>query len=91
MSARVDTELDEIYGPGRKRNASDESARTGFYIFASVDPTDREMLNGILAARGLDPISKRTWAHYNKLRKYGFKDYLPINHLDVAIAQGRVK
>lgn len=43
----------------------------------------RAELNARLEATGFRPISERTFAHYHKLRRYGYERYVPINQLDV--------
>jgi hypothetical protein len=71
-------------------NASQKAAVSGWQLFCSAEPApDLEALNSALASRGLDPVSPRTYKHYRRLSANGFRDYLPINDLDMRLKQLR--
>lgn len=44
-------------------------------------------INKRLKENGFSPIAPRTFQHYQKLVRYGFASYLPINQLDVKTLQ----
>lgn len=59
-------------------------AQAGWEIYKSGDfALTREEINVELMALGHAQIAPRTYAHYNKLIRYGFENYIPINQLDV--------
>lgn len=64
--------------------ATFDDAKEGWEIFRAANfGLKRGEINSRLAGRGKDPISERTYNHYKKLRRYGFRSYVPINQLDV--------
>lgn len=65
-----------------------EDAKMGWDILRqSGFALSRDELNARLESRGFAPISRRTFAHYDKLRRYGYENYIPINQLDVKTLQ----
>lgn len=66
-------------------------AQAGWTIFKEFDFTlSLTELNERLIRRGFSPVAARTYAHYQKLRRYGYEAYLPINQLDVKTLQNLV-
>lgn len=66
-------------------NASSADAQAGWRIFRNSDYSlAKDEVNERLVALGHRPISDRTYRHYVKLHDYGYRQYLPINRLDVA-------
>lgn len=64
--------------------ATFDDAKAGWEIFRAANfSLTREEINRRLIVRGFAPISKRTFQHYRKLRRYGYYEYVPINQLDV--------
>src|SRR5690625_4395429 len=64
--------------------ATFDDAKAGWEILRAAGFTlDRVEVNARLKSQGFKPISARTFAHYNKLRRYGYASYIPINQLDV--------
>ena len=64
--------------------ASYEDAKVGWEIFKVRDyAASRDEINRTLRGRGYSPISERTYRHYQKLKRYGYERYVPINQLDV--------
>lgn len=71
--------------------ASFEDARTGWDIYRSRSgDVSRPQLNEALRSRGLDPISPRTFGHYEKLRRLGYDEYVSINRLDIRHSSGSI-
>ena len=68
-----------------QRKASRASTRNGWYLYAdNHGDVSRENLNKVLVEMGLDPVSKRSYAHYASIYGTGYRgDYIPINHFDV--------
>lgn len=65
-----------------------EDARAGWELYrASAYDLSLDEVNDRLTRAGYAPVSVRTYSHYRKLERYGFKRYLSINRLDVATAQ----
>lgn len=61
-----------------------EDTRAGWEIFQESDYTLRlDEINSFLIRQRRSPVSDRTFRHYQKLVRYGFEHYLPINQLDV--------
>lgn len=61
-----------------------DDAKAGWQIWRQSGFTlARDELNARLEALGHMPVSARTFAHYEKLRRYGYERYVPINQLDV--------
>lgn len=61
-----------------------DDAQAGWEIFRQAGfSLTRDELNVRLEEGGYMPISVRTFAHYEKLRRYGYERYVPINQLDV--------
>jgi hypothetical protein len=61
-----------------------EDTSRGWQLYRDSGYTlTREEINLALRGSGHRPISRRTYAHYGKLRRHGFREYLPINQLDV--------
>jgi hypothetical protein len=68
-----------------------EDALTGWDIYRSRNgEVSMLQLNAALRARGRQPVSTRTFKHYEKLRRLGYQDYLSINRLDVRHANDSV-
>ena len=64
--------------------ASFEDAGAGWDIYNGLDGgVSRIQLNQSLHAIGLNPISSRTYAHYGKLLRLGYSEYVSINRLDI--------
>lgn len=64
--------------------ATFEDAASGWDIYeAAGGRVDRTQLNQALLARGFEPISERTYAHYRKLDRLGYAEYVSINRLDI--------
>lgn len=64
--------------------ATFDDAKAGWEILRQAGFTlTRDELNARLEQSGYFPISARTFAHYEKLRRYGYERYVPINQLDV--------
>lgn len=67
-------------------------ALKGYDVFlASRGRASRMQINDELTRIGRSPISKRTFAHYNKLLQNGFRSYVPINKFDVFQALGKIQ
>lgn len=65
-----------------------EDARAGWELYrASGYDLSLDEVNERLTVAGYAPVSSRTYLHYRKLERYGFKRYISINRLDVATAQ----
>lgn len=65
-----------------------EDARAGWELYrTSGYDLSLDELNDRLMVAGYAPVSSRTYSHYRKLERYGFKRYISINRLDVATAQ----
>lgn len=66
-------------------NARPADTQAGWRIFRNSDYSlTKDEVNERLIALGHRPISDRTYRHYLKLHDYGYRQYLPINRLDVA-------
>jgi hypothetical protein len=64
--------------------ASFEDAAAGWVIFRNRDGSvSMPQLNQALRALGKEPISLRTYAHYGKLMRLGYSEYVSINRLDL--------
>lgn len=71
--------------------ATFEDAAVGWQTFLARDgKVSRPQLNLGLRARGQGEISDRTYAHYNKLLRLGYTDYVSINRLDIRHANPSV-
>lgn len=67
-----------------RRMASFEDAAAGWETYRDRDgAVTRSQLNQALRMRGFEPISNRTYAHYNKLLRLGYTEYVSINRLDI--------
>ena len=67
-----------------------DDAKAGWQIWRQSGFTlARDELNARLEALGHMPVSVRTFAHYEKLRRYGYERYVPINQLDVKSLKDR--
>ena len=67
-------------------NATPLAAEHGWSAFtSSVPPPTRSEINEQLTARGLTPVSLRTYDHYKRLVRHGYTRYIPINELDVTV------
>lgn len=65
-----------------------EDARAGWELYRSSGyDLSLDEVNDRLMVAGYAPVSSRTYSHYRKLERYGFKRYISINRLDVATAQ----
>lgn len=49
-----------------------------------------EELNQLLQARGFRPVAKRSMAHYRKLQRLGYEEYVSMNRLDIKHASDAV-
>ena len=71
--------------------ATFEDAAAGWEIFRSrAGVVSRTQVNAALSARGRDPISDRTFGHYQKLHRLGYTEYVSINRLDIRHANDSV-
>lgn len=71
-------------------NATPLAAEHGWSAFtSSVPPPARSEINEQLVARGLPPVSLRTYDHYKRLVRHGYSRYVPINELDMAVKATR--
>lgn len=61
-----------------------------FYLKARGKATIEEV-NDYLASQERRPIKQRTYGHYRKLLKHGFRNYIPINQFDVFHSLGRLQ
>lgn len=68
-----------------------EDALTGWEIYlARSGDVSRNQLNAALQSRGREPISERTYRHHDKLRRFGYTDYVSINRLDIRHANDSI-
>lgn len=66
-------------------------AQAGWNIFREFDFTlTLEEINDRLKRSGYAAVALRTYRHYQKLRRYGYDHYIPINQLDVKTLQNLV-
>lgn len=71
--------------------ASFEDAASGWAVFrARSGEVTRAQLNQALRAQGRQPISDRTYAHYQKLLRLGYSEYVSINRLDIRHANDSI-
>jgi hypothetical protein len=71
--------------------ATQQDAEEGYRLLRESDfNLGFDELNEELVRQGFAPVSARMWAHYRKLRRYGYDSYLPINQLDVKTLQDPV-
>lgn len=71
--------------------ATFQDAQAGWAIFKEFDFTlSLDEINARLMQRGFAPVAPRTFAHYDKLRRFGYEHYIPINQLDVKTLQNPV-
>lgn len=71
--------------------ATFKDAQAGWSIFRDYDFTlSLEEINQRLIGDGFAPVALRTYSHYQKLRRYGYDHYIPINQLDVKTLQNLV-
>lgn len=61
------------------------------FFLARRGKVSLDEINDHLIAQGRNPISQRTFGHYHKLLKHGFRYYIPINKFDVFQALGRLQ
>lgn len=65
-------------------NAKPRDLQAGWGIYrASGFKAELAEVNEKLVARGFNSISGRSYRHYEKLARYGYERYVPINRLDV--------
>lgn len=65
-------------------NTTRAAARRGFEFFmADPTPPSHEELNRRLDDDRLQGVSPRTYDHYRRLVRHGFRRYMPINELDM--------
>jgi len=70
---------------GQQLSATLVDAKQGWLIFRDSNYSiNRDHLNERLVAAGYKAISKRMFRHYNKLHRFGYDKYLPINRLDIS-------
>jgi len=71
--------------------ASYEDAAIGWVIYRDrKGDVGREQLNAALSDLGRSGIAKRTYEHYQKMLKLGYKDYVSINRLDLRHASDSI-
>ena len=62
-------------------------AAEGYRLFRRHDGSVQlGEINEYLSGLGLRPVSPRMFVHYGRLWQHGFKNYVPINRFDVAVA-----
>ncbi len=67
-------------------------ALKGYEYFLKVrGKASIEIVNDFLLHNGRTPISSRTYSHYIKLLRNGFRSYIPINKFDVFQSLGRLQ
>lgn len=65
-------------------NAKPQDTQAAWEIFKGSHYTaSLEHVNGELERRGFGPIKDRSYAHLQKLARYGYDRYVPTNQLDV--------
>lgn len=69
-------------------NAKPRDMQAGWQIYReSGYSADLEGINQQLIDRGFGPVADRSYKHYQKLHRYGYQRYVPINVLDVETHQ----
>lgn len=62
-------------------------AAEGYELFLRHDGrVELDEINEYLRGIGLREVSPRMYSHYQKLKRYGYESYIPINRLDLAVA-----
>jgi len=62
-------------------------AAEGYELFLRhTGRIELDEINEDLRGMGLREVSPRMYSHYQKLKRYGYESYIPINRLDIAVA-----
>jgi hypothetical protein len=71
-------------------NTSSDACGVGYDLFYTHQgQISREKINAYLEKQDHQGISLRTYRHFQKLLRYRYDFYVPINQLDVDVARGR--
>ena len=69
-----------------------EDAIKGYdYYLENRGKPSLEKVRKFLENIGRIPISQRTFGHYKKLMRFGFRSYIPINQFDVSRTRGQLQ
>lgn len=73
-------------------NASQVDALKGYeYFLKERGKADFAQVNTFLIREGGNPIAQRTYRHFHKLLKHGFRTYVPINKFDVITSDKKLQ
>lgn len=61
------------------------------YYLSQRGKINLDQINEYLLHNGRNPVAQRTYLHYQKLLKSGFRSYIPINKFDVFESIGRIQ
>lgn len=68
-----------------------EDSAAGWQIYKEYQgEISLEELNEVLKSRGFQPVARRSMAHYRKLARLGYDEYISMNRLDVRHASGTI-
>ena len=68
-----------------------EDAAAGWAIYRDrAGRITLEELNQLVRGRGMRPVAQRSFAHYRKLQRLGYEEYVSINRLDLRHASSSV-